>query len=82
MRFQLDSPWPVGGQYLVPAGIVIAFEPGETPRWANGVLPLPMPMNARALDQEAADHLSTTYPFHLHELHAASPARIRKLINI
>ena len=82
MKFQLDSPWPVGGAYLIPAGTVIEFEEGERPRWANGPLTLPMPMTARALDQEAADHLSTAYPFSLHELRCAGGVKIRKLINI
>ena len=79
MKFQLMADWPVG-QYLVPAGTLI--DGGNNPNWNNIPLPMPMPLNAKALDQEGADHLSTTYPFRLYELHAASPAKIRKLINI
>jgi hypothetical protein len=78
MRFELLEPWPVG-QFLVPAGTIID---GKAPQWRGMALPLPMPMDAKALDQDAADHLSMAYPFHLHLLHAQSPAKIRQLINV
>ena len=80
MRFSLDSPWP-NGAYLIPTGTIITVEDGVA-RWTNGVLPLPMPMTARALDQEAADHLSIAYPFNLPDLRCAGGVRIRKLINV
>jgi hypothetical protein len=74
MRFQLMGDWPAS-QFLIPAGTIIN---GNSPEWAG----VPMPMNAKALDQEAADYLTTTYPHHLHELHCAAGVTLRKLINI
>ena len=45
MRWQLAGDWPVGPT-LIPAGTVLD---GATPG-----IPLPMPINAIALDEEAA----------------------------
>jgi hypothetical protein len=71
MRFFLMEPWPVG-QFLIPAGTEID---GNAPQWNGVALPLPMPMNAKALDQEAYDHLvesySPTNDNFLHLLHFA-----------
>jgi hypothetical protein len=67
MHFRLQGDWPVG-QWCVPAG---TFIDGNDPKWNGIALPLPMPMNAIALDQEAADVLADWYPHHLHRLHCA-----------
>jgi hypothetical protein len=61
MRWQLNGDWPVG-PVLIPTGTVLSGVAGpdgelvEAPKWNNGsiALPMPMPINAMALDQEAA----------------------------
>jgi hypothetical protein len=75
---------------MVPVGDVIE---GITDRsgalvsltWNGATLPLAspaVPMNAMALDQPAADVLSTQFPEQLYLLRAQSPAVIRPLINV
>ena len=56
MRWQLSGPWPVGSQCF-PAGSIISDGEG----W-----PMPPPLNARALDEDAAmaDGPSHRYFFH------------------
>ena len=72
MMFQLLGDWPVnGGAMLVPAGTVIEWEADaerarlaelpSTPQWRGQTLPLPMPLNARCLDQEAFDAMVGWY---------------------
>ena len=51
MRWQLSGPWPVGSQCL-PAGSIISDGEG----W-----PMPPPLNARALDEDAAMALFMAY---------------------
>ena len=74
MRFQLMSDWPVEA-WCVPVGTILDCEIAETgeivraPLWNGNALPLPIPMNAMALDQDAADGLSRSYPQHLYLLH-------------
>ncbi len=59
MKFQLMGDWPVsGGSVCVPAGTEID---GNDPLWRGMALPLPMPLNARALDQEAYDAMVAWY---------------------
>jgi hypothetical protein len=53
LRWQLTGDWPVG-QFLVPAGTVLSAGDGEAPTWNGIKLPLPMPLNATALDEEGA----------------------------
>jgi len=61
MRWQLAGDWPVG-PVLIPTGTMLSGVAGpdgelvEAPKWNNGsiALPMPMPINAMALDQEAA----------------------------
>ena len=55
--------------YVLPGRGVM--EVIEAPRWNGIALPLPMPMQSLALDQEAADWLARWYPRHLHLLRAA-----------
>ena len=51
MMFQLTNDWPTsGGRITVPAGAIID---GNNPRWRGEPLPLGMPIDAKALDQEA-----------------------------
>jgi len=51
MRWQLSGPWPVGSQCL-PRGSIISDGEG----W-----PMPPPLNARALDEDAAMALFMAY---------------------
>jgi hypothetical protein len=72
MKFQLLGDWPVG-QFCIPAETIID---GANPLWNNIPLPLPMPLNARCLDQEAYDAMVAWYSPQsdqfLHLLHFAS----------
>jgi len=58
--------WPcAGGALLVPAGTTIEWDPdperarvasiGTYPHWRGVRLPLPMPLNAKCMDQAAYD---------------------------
>jgi hypothetical protein len=66
MKWQLaQHGWPVdGGRHYVPTGTIIT----DDFRWADtGIaLPPPMPINARALDQEAWEQMCAWYPQQLH----------------
>ncbi|MGY4227605.1 hypothetical protein ACVMIH_004966 [Bradyrhizobium sp. USDA 4503] len=68
MRFMLLGDWPCnGGSLLVPAGTVIEWidDPEAAriagvptyPQWQGTRLPLPMPLNAKAMDQAAYDQM-------------------------
>jgi hypothetical protein len=60
MRFELHGNWPIhGGATLVPTGTILE---GLPPRWNGHVLPLPLPLDAMALDDEAATKLRSWYP--------------------
>jgi hypothetical protein len=68
MRFVLMGDWPChGGALCVPAGTTIEWDPdaGAAPRagpqWQGAQLPLPMPLNAKCLDQEAYDQMAAWY---------------------
>jgi hypothetical protein len=86
----IDNPWPVSPLHHVPVGDVIE---AITDKWGklvgfswNGA-PLPvastaLPLNAMAMDQEAADILSLQFPEFLYLLRAQSPAVIRQLVNV
>ena len=58
MKWQLLGHWPVG-QWLVPAGTIIT----DDLHWgATGIkFPVPLPINARALNQSAYDQLCKWY---------------------
>jgi hypothetical protein len=71
MRFLLMGIWPVR-DFAVPAGTRLEFVPAdpETNRsegldWNGVMLPLPAPVNAQALDQEAYKHLLEHYPYYV-----------------
>jgi len=58
MRWQLGGDWPVG-QWLIPTGTILSAvardgEIVEPPMWNGVTLPMPMPINSAALDEEAA----------------------------
>jgi hypothetical protein len=53
MRWQLAGDWPIG-QFCIPAGTVLSSGAGEAPIWNGVALPMPMPINSAALDEEAA----------------------------
>jgi hypothetical protein len=65
MRWQLLGDWPVG-QWLVPAGTVLE---GTAPTWNGIPLPMPMPLNAISLDDEAALMMLKWYGDQWHRLH-------------
>ena len=58
MKWALPA-WPVG-PWLIPTGTVVegvagaAGEIAEAPKWNGMALPLPLPINATPLDEEAA----------------------------
>jgi hypothetical protein len=53
MRWQLAGDWPIG-QFSIPAGTVLSSGAGEAPIWNGVALPMPPPLNAVALDEDAA----------------------------
>jgi hypothetical protein len=53
MKWQLGGDWPVG-QFSIPADTVLTSVSGEPPHWNGITLTMPMPINAIALDNEAA----------------------------
>jgi len=72
MKFVLLGDWPCnGGALCVPAGTVIEWDPdpeaarlariGTYPQWRGVRLPLPMPINAKAMDQAAYDAMVGWY---------------------
>jgi hypothetical protein len=78
MRWAMTGDWPCnGGALIVPAGAVIEARTGivnnvivaEGATWNGHLLPLPMPLNAQALDNEAARLMINWYPEHRHALH-------------
>jgi hypothetical protein len=85
-----DQPWPVSALCMVQVGDEIEGTTdvdGNLVRltWNGALLPLAspaVPMNAMALDQPAADVLSTQFPEQLYLLRAQAPAIIRPLINV
>jgi hypothetical protein len=65
MRWMLAGDWPVaGGARLLPAGTIVGD--GGIPA---SELPSPMPINAMALDDEAAQMMRQWYPDQLFRLH-------------
>jgi hypothetical protein len=85
-----DMPWPVSALCILPIGETIEGTTnvnGNLVRltWNGATLPLAspaLPLNAMALDQAAADILSTQFPELLYLLRAQSPAVIRQLVNV
>jgi hypothetical protein len=63
MKWQLGGDWPVG-QFSIPVGTVIT----EAMKWNGIALTPPMPINAIALDKEAAQMMLGWYPEQQHRL--------------
>jgi hypothetical protein len=64
MKWQLLGPWPIGaGSEIVPAGTIIELRAdGSAPTSPHGNrIPLPLPLNARCLDQAAYDQMIAWY---------------------
>jgi hypothetical protein len=59
---------------FVEAGTIID---ASEPQWAG----VPMPLNARALDVDAANALVETHPFNQHLLHFAAGIKPTRIIN-
>jgi hypothetical protein len=66
MKWQIGGGgWPVG-PILIPAGSIVE---GEPPTWNHMILPLPMPIDATPLDDDAALEMLKSYePEHWHRL--------------
>ena len=66
MKWQLAGDWPVKS-VVIPTGTVLAGVAGpdgplaEPPSWHGQPLPMPMPLNATALDEEAALQMCMWY---------------------
>ena len=56
-KFILMGDWPVG-QFVVPAGAALDW---HDPQWNGLPLPLPFPLEAKALDQEGLDLMCDAY---------------------
>jgi hypothetical protein len=71
MKFQVNTGWPVG-QFLIPASTIIDIgdkpehELSEYERLARGRIP---PLDAVALDADAAIAIWRAYPFHRDRLY-------------
>ena len=78
MKVQLLGGWPCG-QFLIPSDTILD---DADPAWAGVLAANPLPINAIALDQDAADALSRTYPHDLDRLRAGPGVTIRKLVNV
>ncbi len=64
MRYQLiGSGWPVN-QWLVPLGYI--YDDKVKDEWSDLVKGRTPPLNAVALDSEAANAMWTAYPLHRH----------------
>jgi hypothetical protein len=61
MRWQLLGPWPHGA-VCIPAGTEIIAEPDGTASYNHMRLTLPMPIDAKAMDDEAAALMRSWYP--------------------
>jgi hypothetical protein len=87
--WQLWADWhaSAGPNGHVPAGEILQ---GVTDkygtltgiRWRDQTFGTALPMEACAMDQQAADELSRQHPEHLYLLRAQSPAVIRQLVNV
>jgi len=66
VRWQLVGDWPLAG-HIVPSGTALEGVAGadgslaKPPTWNNQALPTPLPINARALDQESALQMCLWY---------------------
>jgi len=77
MRFQLTSPWAVnGGRHLLEVGTVIN---GDDPRNPidGSPLPMPPPLEANCLDQEALDYMTQAYGEEVHHLLRYDPSTLK-----
>jgi hypothetical protein len=72
MKYRLLGDWPVdGGAMIVPEGTLIEWEADaeaarlaglpNAPLWLGQTLPLPMPANAMAMDQQSYDAQVAAY---------------------
>ena len=73
MKWQLGGDWPVGHPHCaqsIPTGTILSGVAGpdgelvEPPKWHGIELPMPMPIDAAALDAEAALLMLKWYPEH------------------
>jgi hypothetical protein len=73
MKWLLRGDWPVS-QGCIPADTIISAiardgELVEAPKWNGVTLPPPMPLNAVALDEEAALMMLKWHPEQWHRLY-------------
>ena len=69
MRFMISGQgWPVqGGARLLPAGTIVSDD-GDPSAIPTSELPMPMPMDCVAMDDEAAAQMRAWYPYHQYML--------------
>jgi hypothetical protein len=66
MKFELHAPWPIhGGATLIPTGTILT---GLPPTWGGHTLPLPLPLDAWAMDDAAWAQMKQWYPYDQHRL--------------
>lgn len=58
MRWQLLGDWPVS-QFVIPSGTIIDLDVSK--EWNGTIIPLPMPLNAKCLDQAAYEQMVAWY---------------------
>jgi hypothetical protein len=68
MKWQLSGIWPVDRGLCVPGDTVLTSVSGEPPTWNGLTLSWPMPLNAIALDDEAAQMMLQWWPEQRHQL--------------
>jgi hypothetical protein len=61
MRWQLTGPWPHGA-ITIPASTEIVAGPDGTASYNHMPLRMPMPIDAKAMDDEAAALMRAWYP--------------------
>ena len=68
MKWQLDEEFRMGPMAIIPAGTILSGLAGrdgevrEAPMWGSQIVPIPIPISARALDEESAWLMLRWYP--------------------
>jgi hypothetical protein len=65
MKFELHGNWPITGGILVPAGTVLS---GPAPTYNGSPVPLPLPLDAWVMDDEAAGQMRVWYGHEWHRV--------------
>jgi hypothetical protein len=68
VKWQLGEEFRMGPMAIIPAGTILSGLAGrdgevrEAPMWGSQIVPIPIPINARALDEESAWLMLRWYP--------------------